>query len=199
MKFKMERWKFSKDIVNAISEINTHMPRVDYTRNQSENQIKLDDNYIPILHEEITPKYGGIINASELKKIVGIGRKFKLKTYPIDFTKNPPALIVTFQSKNKQLNIPQRMALTIKENSLKPPDVDISQSFCENIEAPAMALEGDVILRLGEKDKAPIYLLKIEKNEVNPKGVMFAGMLLGSRGKTSIVSHDNPRIEISPK
>ncbi len=175
------------------------MPRVDYTRNQSENQIKLDDNYIPILREEIAPKYGGIINASELKKIVGIGRKLKLKTYPIDFTKIPPALIVTFHNINKQLNIPQRMALTIKENSLIPSDVDISQSFCEKIEGPAMALEGDVIFRLGKKDKSPIYFLKIEKNIINQKGVMFAGMLLGSKGKTSIVSHDNSKIENSPK
>jgi uncharacterized protein (DUF927 family) len=35
--------------LEAISEINTHKPRIDYTKNHSENQIKLDDTYIPIL------------------------------------------------------------------------------------------------------------------------------------------------------
>ena len=56
-----------------------------------------------------------------------------------------------------------------------------------------MVLKGDVILRLS-KENVPFYLLKKEKNEANPNGLMFAGMLIAARKKET-----TPEIETSPK
>jgi hypothetical protein len=75
------------------------------------------------------------------------------------------------------------MEITIKEGSLILPDEDISLIISEQLEVAAKALKGDIILRLAKKDKAPIYLLKVEKSEVNPNGEMYAGMLLASKKK----------------
>lgn len=81
--------------IDAPREVTTHQPRIDYARNQSENKIKLEDDYIPILKEESAAlKYGGVVDASELKEIVERGSKLEIGTYPINFSTNPGKLVV---------------------------------------------------------------------------------------------------------
>lgn len=171
-------------VLNEISEINTHMPRIDYVKNHSQNKITLDDNYIPILREEAAAlKYGGIIKASDLKTIVEMGAKFRMNTYPIDFTPNPAEMFVTFKDDYLPAKGTNKKKIIFKEGTMIPPDTPISLVLSKTIEAPAKVLKGDVILRLSKKVKAPVYLLKIEKSEVKPNGVMFAGMLMETKAQ----------------
>lgn len=165
--------------LNAILEVKTYKPRIDYARNQSENIIKLDDNYIPILKEESASlKYGGVVDASELKKIVERGMKLDFKTYPIDFTPNPAEMYVTFSD----TTVTNKMRIDFKAGTMIVPATPISQVISEKIEAPAKVLRGEVTFRVAMKEKAPVYLLKVDKSD-NPNGVMFAGMLLAAKEK----------------
>ncbi len=166
-------------IPDAVSEINTHKPRVDYASNKSKNLYKLDNDYIPILHEALD--YGGTINANDLKTVVATGRKLG-STYPIDFRIKPKPpltepLTVTFNG----ITPNQCIEIKIKGKSLRPPKGDISQIISNKLEAPALALNGDVTLRLSMDNKSPIYLLKEEKNRKNTNRVMKAGMLIGTK------------------
>jgi len=167
--------------IDALSEVTTHKPRIDYARNQSDNQIKLDDNYVPILKEEIAAlRYGGVVEARELKRIVERGSKFGIRTYPIDFSTNPGKLVVSFNDITSPADTgTNTKTIVFKEGTMIAPDTPISQIISEKLKAPAKALKGEVILRLAKKDKAPVYLLKVDKNN----GVMFAGMLIAAKEK----------------
>jgi len=170
--------------IDAISEVTTHKARIDYARNQSENQIKLDDNYVPILKEEVAAlKYGGVVDARELKRIVERGSKFGIRTYPIDFSVNPGKLSVSFNDITSPATGTNTREIVFKDGTMIVPDTPIAQVISEKIEAPTHALSGDVTLRVAKKDKAPLYLLKVEKSNQNPNGVMFAGMLLAAKEK----------------
>ena len=170
-------------ILDAISEINTHRSRVDSPRNKSDFPITLDDNYIPILKEEIASlKYGGIIDAIELKTIVGIGAKFNMKTYPIDFTVNPAEMFVIFNDVTSPVNVASKRRIIFKDGTMIAPITPFSNVISEKIEAPAHVLRGEVTILVSKKEKAPVYLLKIDKSD-NPNGMMFAGMLIAGKEK----------------
>jgi len=172
--------EFIQSSLAVASEINTHKPRVDYARNNSNYPYKLDNDYIPILPEAL--EYGGTINARDLKTVVATGRKLRPKRYPMDFRIKPKPpltepLTVTFNGRKPN----QCIEIKIKGKSLRPPNVDISQIISNKLEAPALALNGNITLRLSMDNTSPIYLLKEEKHRYYTNGEMKAGMLIGTK------------------
>ncbi len=143
--------------------------------------VALDSDYIPVMkesHKENSLIYGAEIEASELKIIMDRGDRYSVKFYPFEITNK--GITVSF---NDMLN-PREGAnirdIIPKANSLKIPteDVKIKHILGPLLEGPQKNLNGEITMRFAAAKKAPIYILKKDKNDNG--GILVSGYILGT-------------------
>lgn len=175
------------EFLDSPDEITTSMNKgTDKTKKHSINNfpMTLDSEYLPVMkesHKENALIYGADIDIEFLREIIARAsdKYASLGFYPFEISKD--GILISFNDLlNPKDTGANKKKLIPKLNSLKVPtdDLKIRHVLGSILEGPAKNISGDITIRFAGSKKAPVYLLKKEKNESG--GLLVSGFILGA-------------------